>query len=70
MTQAVCIPEVIIDTWLEQRIPQQELRASLTYLAYKTGKPVRLRKYTPQQHFTDRMVILYICTQDTCPVKS
>ena len=67
MTQTTVVPEVIIDSWPEQRIPEVELRASLTYLAYKTRKPVRLRKYTPQQHFTDRAVIVYACTRDSCP---
>ena len=67
MTETTTVPEVIVDSWPEQRIPEGELRASLTYLAYKTRKPVRLRKYTPQQHFTDRMVMLSVCTRDTCP---
>jgi len=67
MTQTASVPEIIIDSWPEQRIPQQELQASLTYLAHKVGKPVRLQQYTAQPHFTDRMVVLYICTRDTCP---
>ena len=67
MTETATIPEIIIDSWPEQRIPEAELRASLLYLAYKTGKPVRLRKYAHEQRTTGRVVTLAVCTRDTCP---
>ena len=70
MTETLALPELIIDSWPEQRLPQRELRASLTYLAYKTGKPVHFRKYAAQQHFSDKLVMLYVCTQDSCPYPS
>jgi hypothetical protein len=70
MTETVSVPELIIDSWPEQRLSQQELRATLTYLAYKTGKPVHFRKYAAQQHFSDKLVMLYVCTQDSCPFPS
>jgi hypothetical protein len=70
MTETVAVPELIIDSWPEQRLSQQELRATLTYLAYKAGKPVHFRKYAAQQHFSDKLVMLYVCTQDSCPFSS
>jgi hypothetical protein len=70
MTETMSVPELIIDSWSEQRLSQQELRAALTYLAYKAGKPVRFRKYAAQQHFSDKSVMLYVCTGDSCPFPS
>ena len=48
METTTTAPEVTIDTWPEQALPEAEVRGALTYLAHKTGKPVQFRKWIRQ----------------------
>lgn len=65
MQNSALVPEIIIDTWPEQRLPQGEIKAALTYLAYKTGKQIRFRQYEGKPDYGSDTVMFYVPTRRT-----
>ena len=59
------VPAVTVSTWPTCAIPETEIRASLMYLAHKTGKPVRFSRFPGQSRYSTRFVDVYVCTRES-----
>ena len=70
MGTTTAMSEIIVETWPGLGLPEREIRAALTYLAYKTGKPVQFRPWQRQPCYSDRAVVVYACTRCTEPHRS
>ena len=50
--------QVTVEKWPEMVMPEREIQETLAYLAYKTGKPVRVRLNKGDLAYSDRSVIV------------
>ncbi|NOZ70372.1 MAG: hypothetical protein GXP38_00420, partial [Chloroflexi bacterium] len=58
------IPKITISRWDGCLLPRDEIRASLLYLAHKTGKTVRFGRYPGEPRYSSRIVNVFICARD------
>lgn len=59
------VPEIIIDNWQGQYLPQSEIKAALTYLSYKTGRQVRFKQFEGTVDYSSDTAMFYIPTRNT-----
>jgi hypothetical protein len=62
MHESKTIPSITIHTWLSMAIPKNEIQSILTYLAYKTNKPVTFRWYSEDEGYCENSVSVRIAT--------
>ena len=62
MSETKMIPSITIYTWLSMDIPKSEIQNILTYLAYKTNKPVTFRWYSEDEGYCQNSVSVRIAT--------
>ncbi|MDO8303993.1 MAG: hypothetical protein Q7T18_12215 [Sedimentisphaerales bacterium] len=58
------IPTITIAGWPTMAIPELELRNILTYLAYKTGKPVTFAQYAEDEGYSKESVSVRVAVHD------
>ena len=59
------VPPVTVCRWDGCLLPRAEIKASLLYLAHKTGKPVRFGMYPGEPRYSARVVNVFVCTRDS-----
>jgi len=64
MIQTNAVPQVTVDTWPGLALPREEIECLLTYLAYKTQRPVTFRKYTPNEGYSKTSISIRIAVAD------
>ncbi len=60
----MAIPDIRIDTWPKLLLPREEIKATLQYLAHKTGKPVSFRWFTENEGYSDQSVSVRVFVND------
>ncbi len=58
------IPPVTIYRWQSLAMPENEIRNILTYLAYKTDKPVTFRWYSENEGYSENSVSVRVAVAD------
>jgi hypothetical protein len=64
MEQTKIVPPITIYSWPEMAIPEDEIKNILTYLVYKTGKPVTFSQYTEDEGYSENSVSVRIAVAD------
>lgn len=64
MTKSKTIPSITIHTWPSMAIPKMEIQNILTFLAYKTNKPVTFRWYTEDEGYCENSISVRITVAD------
>lgn len=64
MEQGKAVPAITIYPWPDLAVPKEEIQNVLTYLAYKTGKPVTFRWYTEDEGYSENSVSVRIVVND------
>jgi hypothetical protein len=58
------VPPISIESWPAMAMDKNELRIILTFLAYKTKKPVTFKKYVPDEGYANDSVSVRIAIKD------
>ena len=68
MTTTVAGSDLHVDVamWSGFQVPRSEVIATLTFLAHKLGKPVRLSQYRETVQYSAGVINIYIATNATC----
>ncbi len=61
-TQFMNLPEITIEKWPGQMMPEDEIKAVLAYLAHKTGKRVRFREHPGELKFKKDLIFVEVRT--------
>lgn len=64
MSESKTIPSITIHTWPSMTIPKMEIQNILTFLAYKTNKPVNFRWYTEDEGYCENSISVRITVAD------
>jgi len=64
MEQVKTLPAITIYPWPGLAIPREEIQNILTYLVYKTGKPVTFRQYVEDEGYCENSVSVRIARAD------
>jgi len=56
--------QVTVNPWPEMVMPEREIKETLTYLAYKVGKPVRVRACNGELIYSENCVVVCAFTDD------
>jgi len=62
MNESKTIPSITVHTWPNMAIPEMEIQSILTFLAYKTNKPVTFRWYTEDEGYCENSISVRIAT--------
>ena len=57
-------PNVIVEAWPNMILPQNEIKATLQYLAYKAKKAITFRWYTEDEGYSDQSVSVRVFVKD------
>jgi hypothetical protein len=66
MEQEKTIPPITVYRWPSLVMPEAEIRNILTYLAYKTGKPVTFRWYSEDEGYSENSISVRVAVADGC----
>ncbi len=64
MSESKTVPPVTIHTWPTMAIPKMEIQNILTFLAYKTNKPVTFRWYTEDEGYSENSISVRVVVSD------
>jgi len=64
MSETRTVPAITIQSWPEMAIPVSEIEACLTYLAYKSGRPVVFCRYAKDQGYSDKIIRIQVASGD------
>lgn len=64
MTEQKTIPSITIHTWPTMAIPKSEIHNILTFLVYKTNKPVTLRCYSEDEGYSETSISVRMAVSD------
>jgi len=64
MIQTSAVPQVTIDSWPGLALPNEEIEHLLTFLAYKTQRPVTFRRYTPNEGYSKTTISIRVAVAD------
>jgi len=64
MEQERMIPSITINPWPELAVPGTEIQNILTFLTYKTNKPVTFRQYTEDEGYSENSISVRIAVCD------
>ena len=64
MSESKTIPSITMDTWPTMAIPRTEIQNILTFLAYRTNKPVTFRRYTEDEGYSENSVSVRVAIAD------
>ena len=64
MEQTKELPPVTVYPWSDLAIPQTEIQQALTYLAYKTGKPVTFKQYEDDEGYCEHSISIRVAVAD------
>jgi len=64
MNESKTVPPVTIYTWPKLAVPRTEIQYVLTFLAYKTNKPVTFRWYTEDEGYSENSISVRVAVTD------
>jgi len=64
MSESKTIASITTDTWPTMAIPRTEIQNILTFLAYRTNKPVTFRRYTEDEGYSESSVSVRVAIAD------
>lgn len=64
MSEVKTIPSITVHTWSNMAIPKMEIQNILTFLAYKTNKPVTFRLFTEDEGYSENSISVHIAVAD------
>lgn len=64
MSESKTIPSITMGTWPTMAIPRTEIQNILTFLAYRTNKPVTFRRYTEDEGYSENSVSVRVAIAD------
>ncbi len=64
MSESKPIPSITMDTWPTMAIPRTEIQNILTFLAYKTNKPITFRRYIEDEGYSENSISVRMAIAD------
>ena len=64
MNESKTVPPITMNTWPKLAIPRAEIQNILTYLAYKTNKPITFRRYIEDEGYSENSISVRMAIAD------
>ena len=64
MNESKTVPPITIYPWPKLAVPRTEIQNILTFLAYRTNKPVTFRRYTEDEGYSENSISVRIAVTD------